>query len=95
VTGATPWVTDANIALFTDLYELTMLQAYWREEMFDEAVFTLFVRRLPPVRNYLLACGVHDALQYLERVRFDREALDYLSSLGYFTNGFLGCLRGA
>jgi nicotinate phosphoribosyltransferase len=88
-TGTAPWVTDANAALLTDLYELTMLQAYWREGMLDEAVFTLFVRRLPPSRNYLLVCGLDDALRYLERVRFDRDALDFLAGLGHFRPEFL------
>ncbi|MBI4478171.1 MAG: hypothetical protein HY654_13430, partial [Acidobacteria bacterium] len=43
-----------------------MLQAYLEEGMTDEAVFSLFVRRLPKSRNYLLACGLDDALAYLE-----------------------------
>jgi hypothetical protein len=42
-------------ALLTDLYELTMLQAYFEEHMRELAVFSLFVRRLPEQRNYLLA----------------------------------------
>jgi len=46
-------------ALFTDLYELTMLQAYFEQGMTEEAVLSLFVRRLPPRRNFLLACGRH------------------------------------
>ncbi len=83
------WVNDANMALFTDLYQLTMLQAYLEREMFDEAVFSLFVRRLPAQRNYLLACGLEDALHYLENMRFDAGGLDYLASLGTFTDRFL------
>ena len=49
-------------ALMTDLYELTMLQAYRREGMNQEAVFDLFVRNLPPQRNYLIAAGLEQAL---------------------------------
>ena len=45
-------------ALFTDLYELTMLQAYWAEGMTAPAVFDVFARKLPPGRNFLLACGL-------------------------------------
>ena len=44
--------------LFTDLYELTMLQAYFNEGMEGEAVFDLYVRSLPPERNFLVACGL-------------------------------------
>ncbi len=83
---------DPSLALFTDLYELTMLQAYWQQEMLEPAVFTLHVRRLPSERNYLLACGLDDALRYLERLTFDDEALEYLSSLDYFRPGFLNWL---
>ena len=44
--------------LLTDLYELTMLQAYWTQRMNGAAVFELFVRRLPAQRNFLLASGL-------------------------------------
>ncbi len=75
--------------LLTDLYALTMLQAYFDEGMSDEAVFSLFVRRLPARRNLLLACGLDDVLTYLETLRFDQPALVYLDSLGRFSNRFL------
>jgi nicotinate phosphoribosyltransferase len=80
-------------ALLTDLYELTMLQAYFEEQMHDTAVFSLFVRRLPEHRNYLLACGLDDALAFLETLRFDDAALSYLESLGRFSNRFLKYLE--
>src|SRR3990172_8198585 len=76
-------------ALLTDLYELTMLQAYDAEGMTGEAAFSLFVRRLPGRRNYLVACGLDDVLRFLETLRFDRPALEYLESLGRFSDGFL------
>jgi nicotinate phosphoribosyltransferase len=76
-------------ALLTDLYELTMLQAYLEEQMHERAVFSLFVRRLPDRRNYLLACGLDDVLAFLEALRFDQAALAYLESLGRFSGAFL------
>jgi nicotinate phosphoribosyltransferase len=76
-------------ALLTDFYQLTMLQAYFEERMQDTAVFSLFIRRLPERRNYLLACGLDDVLSYLETLHFDGEALGYLRSLGRFSNRFL------
>lgn len=87
-----PWVNDANVALVTDLYELTMLQAYWRERMEGRAVFSLFFRRLPPRRNYMLACGTGDVLAYLERLHFCDDSLEYLGSLGQFCDEFLAWL---
>jgi nicotinate phosphoribosyltransferase len=82
-----------SLALFTDLYELTMLQAYVEEGMREQATFSLFARRLPERRNYLLACGLDDVLSYLESVRFDDESLAYLASLGRFNDRFLAWLR--
>jgi len=75
-------------ALYTDLYQLTMLQAYWREGMDETAVFDLFVRRLKD-RNYLLACGLEQALHYLENLSFSDEALAYLDEQDQFTDDFL------
>jgi nicotinate phosphoribosyltransferase len=69
-------------ALFADLYQLTMAQAYVAEGATDTAVFTLFVRRLPPARRYLLACGVATVVEQLERLRFTDGDLAYLRSLG-------------
>jgi nicotinate phosphoribosyltransferase len=83
------WPDLPSPALFTDLYELTMLQAYVEEGLEDEAVFSLFVRRLPERRNYLLACGLADVLRYLETLAFDARALAYLDSLGRFSGRFL------
>lgn len=82
-----------NLALFTDLYELSMAQAYFDEGMTDDAVFSLFVRRLPRQRNFLLACGLDSVLDYLENLRFDEDDLAYLRSLGKFSDHFLAHLR--
>jgi len=87
-----PWVTDQDLALFTDLYELKMLQVYWRDGMAEEAVFDLYVRELPDSRNYLLACGLDDALHYMETVRFGADDLAYLASTGQFADDFLAWL---
>ena len=79
-------------ALYTDLYQLTMLQAYWREGMEETAVFDLFVRRLKD-RNYLLACGLEQALEYLEEISFSEEALAYLDAQEQFSDDFLAWLE--
>ncbi len=82
-----------SVELFTDLYQLTMLQAYFRERMESTAVFDLFVRRLPRRRNFLLACGLGDVLEYLESLRFTSTSIDYLRSLDLFDDDFLESLR--
>lgn len=83
-------------ALFVDLYELTMLRAYHEESMTGRASFSLFVRRLPRHRNFLVACGLDDALTYLEELHFPEEALEYLVERPEFDASFvdwLGSLR--
>ena len=78
-------------ALFTDLYQLTMMQSYWREGMTDEATFSLFVRNLG-ARNALLACGLEQALAFLEGVHFSEEALGYLNAQEPFDADFTDAL---
>lgn len=84
-----PWVTDENVALLTDLYELTMAASYHARGMNHGATFDLFVRNLPPQRKFLIACGVSDGLDYLERLHFDGASIGYLRSLGTFDERFL------
>jgi nicotinate phosphoribosyltransferase len=83
----------APSALFTDLYELTMAQAYLAEGMNDLAVFELTFRELPPTRNYILACGLDDVLAFVENLRFEAADLDYLRAQGGFASEFLERLR--
>jgi len=89
MTSSRPWVDDGNVALFTDLYELTMMQAYVEQGFDEAATFSLFVRKLPARRNYLVAAGLDDVLRYFETVRFDRAAIDHLATLGQFNDRFL------
>lgn len=79
-------------ALLVDLYELTMAQSYFELDMHEPAVFELFVRRLPSARGFLIAAGLEQGIEYLEQLRFDAEAIDYLRSLGLFSARFLACL---
>lgn len=88
-----PWVDDPSAALLTDLYQLTMLQAYWKEGMAEEANFSLYFRSLPPSRNFILACGLDDVLHYLETLHFEPRALEELQRLdGSFSDDFLSWL---
>lgn len=82
----------SDFALFTDLYELTMVQAYLEEGLTEEAVFSLYVRDLPERRNYLLACGQQEAIQAVESFRFTDEEIAYLRTLDLFQPPFLNWL---
>ncbi|WP_324780962.1 nicotinate phosphoribosyltransferase [Thiobacillus sedimenti] len=83
----------ATSALLTDLYQLTMLQGYHDAGMADTAVFEFFVRRLRPVRGFLLAAGLEQALDYLEQVRFTAQELEWLASTRRFSAAFLASLE--
>ncbi|MFY2556798.1 nicotinate phosphoribosyltransferase [Corallococcus terminator] len=84
---------EPEAALLTDLYQLTMTEAYLAEGQWDEAVFSLFVRGLPARRNYLLAAGLEDVLDTLEQLRFRAEDLEWLASQGRFSDRLLGWLE--
>jgi nicotinate phosphoribosyltransferase len=71
-------------ALATDLYELNMAASYLRRGMTRSATFSLFVRRLPPSRGFLVAAGLEPALDFLEAFRFEPDELRYLrDELGF------------
>src|SRR5882757_692590 len=72
-----------SLALFTDLYELTMLRAYHELGINQKAVFSLFARRLPAERNFLVAAGLEDFLQAIETLRFNDSDLAYLQAQGF------------
>lgn len=70
-------------ALTTDLYELNMAASYLRRGMVGPATFSLFVRRLPPARGFLVAAGLEDCLSFLESFAFDDEELDWMRTAGF------------
>ena len=78
--------------LLTDLYQLTMLQGYFEAEMTETAVFELFVRKLPPGRNFLVAAGLEQVLHFTENLRFGDAELDWVDRSGLFRPGFAGRL---
>jgi nicotinate phosphoribosyltransferase len=79
-------LADAGVlGLATDLYQLTMAAAYWRQGIGGEtASFELFVRRLPPGRGYLIAAGLEQAVEYLTHLRFGPESVEHLRGLPQF-----------
>jgi nicotinate phosphoribosyltransferase len=84
--------------LLTDLYELTMAAGYFEANKTRErATFELFVRRLPPNREFVLAAGLAQAVEYLLNLRFTAEEIAYLRTLPQFSRvsaGFFDMLAG-
>jgi nicotinate phosphoribosyltransferase len=87
-------IAGQNLSLLTDLYQLTMAQAYLRERQIGRATFSLFIRSYPVNRGYFVAAGLEDVLGYLEELHFDQPAVDYLGSLSLFSDDFLHYLAG-
>jgi nicotinate phosphoribosyltransferase len=83
-----------NSALFTDLYELTMLHGYFKEGLRDKAAFELFLHKFPDPRNLLIAAGLEQALDYLEHFHFTDDECRWLADTGFFDKEFIEYLRG-
>ena len=83
--------------LLTDLYELTMAAGYFEAgKTAETATFELFFRRLPRYRNYVVAAGLAQAVDYLLNLKFTDEEVDYLRGLPQFqraSSGFFDALR--
>lgn len=71
-------MNPSNSALLTDLYELTMAQAYREQGMEEPAVFEFFVRKLPPHRNFLVAAGLEQVLDFLSGLQVTQEELSLI-----------------
>jgi nicotinate phosphoribosyltransferase len=82
----------SSLALFTDLYELTMAASYFHHRRGAPATFRLFVRKLPPDRGFLIAAGLEEVLRFLETFAFSSDDLDFLRHSGRFSRDFLDYL---
>lgn len=71
-------------ALYTDLYQLTMAQAYWQHGMTAPLTFSLFIRSYPSDRAYFVLAGIQDVVDYPRSTgKFHREFLEFLAELGF------------
>ena len=86
-------MNPSTSALVTDLYQLTMAQAYHAQNMQEPAVFEFFVRKLPPHRNFLVAAGLEQVLDFLSELQVTQDELTWLKQTGRFTPGLLRYLE--
>lgn len=69
---------------YTDLYQLTMGQVYFRDQrMNEQAVFDYFFRKLPFSGGYVVFAGLYDVLEALVNLEFTREDIDFLKQEGF------------
>jgi nicotinate phosphoribosyltransferase len=88
--GLTPPKTFATL---TDLYQLAMLKSYHDQGMNQAAVFEFYIRNLPAQRNFLMAAGLEQVLEYLENLQFTPQERDWLKNSGRFPAEFADSLK--
>ncbi len=87
-------MSTMNLSLMTDLYELTMMQGYFKSNAKEKVVFDVFYRKNPCDGGYAIAAGLEQAIDYIKNLKFSYEDVAYLKSLGIFDEDFLNYLRG-
>lgn len=81
-----------NLTLLTDLYQLTMMYGYCKNQQKDKiAIFDVFYRGVG--NNFAVACGLEQVVEYINNLHFSEEDIDYLRSLNLFDEDFFAQLR--
>ena len=83
---------ENSLTLLTDLYELTMMQGYFKSNSNEVVVFDVFYRKNPCGSGYAIACGLEQVIEYIKNLKFSYEEIDYLRGLGIFEEDFLNYL---
>jgi len=85
-------MSTLNLTLLTDLYELTMMQGYFKTKNREVVVFDAFYRSNPCDGGYAICAGLEQVIDYIENLHFTEEDIAYLRSLGMFEEDFLAYL---
>lgn len=83
-----------NLTLLTDLYELTMMQGYFKNQTNQTVVFDMFYRTNPCGGSFAIAAGLEQMIEYIKDLRFSAEDVEYLRTLHIFDEDFLEYLSG-
>ncbi|MCC8081944.1 MAG: nicotinate phosphoribosyltransferase [Lachnospiraceae bacterium] len=78
-----------NLTLLTDLYEITMMQGYFKTGNKDIVIFDAFYRMNPSGSGYAIACGLDQVIEYIKNLQFTTDDIRYLESLHLFDEDFL------
>lgn len=82
-----------NLTMMTDLYQLTMIYGYWKNDMSsNRAIFDLFYRPQGDVTSHAIVAGLEQAIEFVEELNFSKDDLNYLRSLRLFDEKFLAML---
>lgn len=80
---------NRNLTLMTDLYELTMMQGYFKNQTNRTVIFDVFYRNNPSGSGYAIVAGLDQVIDYIKNLRFTKDYIEYLSTLGLFEDDFL------
>ena len=78
-----------NLTLLTDLYELTMMQGYFKNPTNQTVIFDMFYRTNPCGGAFAITAGLEQMIEYIENLKFTDEDIEYLRSLNTFEEDFL------
>ena len=79
-------MSTLNLTLLTDLYEMTMMQGYFKTGKKDVAVFDAFYRKNPCDGGYAICAGLEQVIDYIEKLHFDEDDIAYLRSCLLYTS---------
>lgn len=82
-------MSTMNLTLLTDLYELTMMQGYFKSQTREMVIFDAFYRQNPSGGGYAIAAGLEQVIEYIQNLHFSEEDITYLADLGIFEHDFL------
>lgn len=83
-----------NLTLLTDLYEITMMQAYFKNNNKNKmAIFDVFYRKNPMDGGYAISAGLEQVIEYINNLNFTEDDINYLASLKIFEDDFLDYLK--
>lgn len=85
-------MSTMNLTLLTDLYELTMMQGYFKSHTTETVIFDAFYRQNPNEGGFAIAAGLEQVIDYIKNLRFSPEDISYLRGLGIFDEDFLDYL---
>lgn len=85
-------MSTLNLTLLTDLYEMTMMQGYFKNHNNRTVVFDAFYRSNPSGGGYAICAGIEQVIDYIENLHFDADDISYLRSLSIFDEDFLSYL---
>lgn len=83
----------SHLTLLTDLYELTMMQGYFKNKTNETVIFDVFYRSNPEDAAYSITAGLAQVIEYIEGLHFDETDINYLRSTGFFQEDFLKYLK--